>query len=276
MLVMLSPVLDLTDNTMLLELARLLCCVKILVSHPLVPHGNQVKLTNIPRLAMAYSTHEYHEKPISDFFAITGAIQTSLFHFFKVMSRLHSDSQSKLYTVFPYCVREFMDDIQETALLFPNLSIYNYQIGLPKSRAQRESFLYHCKHATACFHQVGVVHLDLYLSNIMWREISDTEVQLKFIDWDAALFINECLIPGLVQERLLGRRTDVRNKSITMDIENCSLRYPPNAEDNLRYFDVSMIHVLEAYLEDESLQATDKNCLGKALALKQIDFIRSV
>ena len=206
MLVMLSPVLDLTDDTMLLESARLLCCVKILASHPLISHRNQSEpAENIPRITtMAYSTREYHEKPITDFFASTGAIQTSLFHFFKVMSRLQSDPESKLYTVFPYCVREYIDDVQETALLFPNLSIYNYQIGLPKLRAQRVSFLNHCKKATACFHRVGVVHLDLYLSNIMWREISDTEVQLKVIDWDAALFINECPIPEIVQERLQG------------------------------------------------------------------------
>mmetsp|Transcript_5093 Transcript_5093/g.7105 ORF Transcript_5093/g.7105 Transcript_5093/m.7105 type:complete len:541 (+) Transcript_5093:788-2410(+) len=189
MLVMLSPVLDLTDDSMLLESARLLCCVKIMAYQPLISHRNQMAIAEIPRLTLAYSTREYHEKPMADFFPSTGTIQTSLFHFFKVMSRLHSDRESKHYTVFPLCVREYQEDLQETVLLFPNLSLYSYQIGLPKIRAQRESFLHHCKLATASFHRVGVVHLDLYLSNIMWREVSEVEVQLKFIDWDAAQLI---------------------------------------------------------------------------------------
>ena len=54
-LVMLSSVLDLTDNKMLLEAARLLCCVRILTSHPLNLRRNQVPIS---RLKIAYSTRE--------------------------------------------------------------------------------------------------------------------------------------------------------------------------------------------------------------------------
>ena len=118
------------------------------------------------------------------------------------------------------------------------------------------------------------MHLDLYLSNIMWREISDTEVQLKVVDWDAALFINECPIPEIVQERLQGRRTNVRDRSLAVDIEKGLLSSRPSAEDALRYFDVSLIHVLEANLDDESFQASDKNILDRACVSKQEDFIR--
>jgi len=63
MLVMLSPVLDLTDNTMLLESARSLCCVTILASHPLILHRSQVKLTNIPRPTVPSPPHRNTQVP---------------------------------------------------------------------------------------------------------------------------------------------------------------------------------------------------------------------
>eukprot|EP01036_Dinobryon_divergens_P025263 gene25263-33792_t len=230
MLVMLSPVLlDLTDNTMLLESARLLCCVKILASYPLIPHRNQLELANIPRqlTAMAYCTLEYHEKPLADFFVSTvirSPNSTQYFHIASASTKKTTSERQRYY------FRTFQSTTTKSG--FPS-----YELNA------RESFLYHC------FHRVGVVHLDLYLSNIMWREISDVEVQLKFIDWDAALFRNECPIPEIVQERLQGRRTNVRNNSLAVDIiEKGLLPNRPSAEDELRYFDMSLIHVLEANL----------------------------
>lgn len=41
----------------------------------------------------------------------------------------------------------------------------------------------------------------------------------------------------------------------------------------MKYYDVSLIHVLEAYLDDESFQARDKNSLDDACARKQLDFV---
>jgi hypothetical protein len=59
-----------------------------------------------------------------------------------------------------------------------------------------------------------------------------------------------------------------------VDIENGLLSNRPSAEDELRYFDVSLIRVLEANLDDVSFQVSDKHALDQACASKQEDFIR--
>jgi len=258
--VVISHVLDLTLDASLVEAARLLCCIKILLSRKLVPTAGE----NIIQ-QMKLSAAVYHCKPLRCFFASTGNIQSSLYHFFKVMAHLHRSECRKL-VVFPICVREFEDEPHETMIVFPKLG-KEYKIGLPDSAQLRISFVEKLDIAMALIHQAGVVHMDLYLSNIMWRELSESEVQLKIIDWDAAHFTHESLTTQ-TQQRLRPRRELVMEKAALRDDQ--TLR---NSKDMMEYYDVSLLRVLEENLNEESLRAREKTALDHAFVEAQERFI---
>ena len=93
------------------------------------------------------SLSAYHCKALSDFFAVTGDFQSSLFHFFKVMARLHGRAECRPLVVFPICVREYEDNVNETKIVFSKL--VDYLIGLPDSAELRRSFLEKLKDTTA-------------------------------------------------------------------------------------------------------------------------------
>jgi hypothetical protein len=44
----------------------------------------------------------------------------------------------------------------------------------------------------ALVHNAGVIHVDLYASNIMWSSDSDATVRVKIVDWD----VSHCLEEG--------------------------------------------------------------------------------
>jgi serine/threonine protein kinase len=145
----------------------------------------------------------YHMKPLQAFFACTGNIQSSLFHYFKIMSSLHRHSECRDVVLFPICVREYEDSIDHCSIVFPKLG-RDYKIGLPDTQEQRERYFEKLKSAIRAIHVAGVVHLDLYLSNVMWKELESGEILLKIIDWDAAHFITASLFAD-AQIRIGGR-----------------------------------------------------------------------
>lgn len=50
------------------------------------------------------------------------------------------------------------------------------------------------KEAIEAIHEAGVVHLDLYTSNVMWRMEGD-ELEMKIVDWDGAQVLGSGLAP---------------------------------------------------------------------------------
>ena len=274
--VMISHVLDLTYLPSRSEAARILFCIQIFLSCPLYVSGeSSLSLAVIrpePRFraaqVMALSTDIYHCKSMKDFFASTGNIQSSIFHFFSVMARIHGTSECREYAIFPICVREFDDDSEKTMIVFPKLNL-PYRIGLPSSADLRNSFMSKLEDAMTKFHAAGVVHIDLYLSNLMWREVSSTEVQLKVIDWDSAHFIHELLFDDVA--RILSKR---REKVALVAARKDGKAFQTR-EDRMRYFDVSLLRVLQENIHDESLQATDKNSLDLACINAQLRYLES-
>jgi serine/threonine protein kinase len=185
-LAMVFKVLDLTDGNELLEAARLLCCIKVIVKRSLNISKSAHAILNL-----SLSLVNYHLKQLNHFFQSTDNVQSSIFHYMKVMAHLHQSNCCRNFVVFPICVREFKDNATRSELVYPMM--VGFKIGLPDSVEQRHSFLEQLKIAVSHFHAAGVVHLDLYLSNVMWRETSTTEVTIKAIDWDAAHFTHESL-----------------------------------------------------------------------------------
>jgi hypothetical protein len=42
-------------------------------------------------------------------------------------------------------------------------------------------------------HEAGVVHMDLYVSNVFWRKLQTGGYEFRIIDWDAAMCRNDRL-----------------------------------------------------------------------------------
>eukprot|EP01036_Dinobryon_divergens_P029388 gene29388-38477_t len=114
-----------------------------------------------------------HLKKIMDFAAqplptTNHSSPTALFepalYFLSVMRVLHRDLECRQFVVFPYCFGQWRDDY---GIVFPNM--IGYRIGLPADSGLRHTFLTAVKKAMKEMHSAGVVHLDWYLSNFMWR-----------------------------------------------------------------------------------------------------------
>ena len=260
-----SNVLDLSDDTFLLEAARLFCCIKIMINNSLQFNNHAGSLTPA---TLSLSMQAFHCKPLSMFFSPSGNIQSSLFHFFKLMSKLHQSHICRPYVVFPFCIREYDDSVTDTVIVFPKLD-QEYKFGLPTLKTQRLSFLKELKDAILSFHTLGIVHFDLYPSNIAWRAISETEVKLKVIDWDAAHFCHETLSSDM-EERLEGRRDEVMEKAAIMD--GATLLLVDSAE-RMKYYDLSLFRVLEMFIDEPSLCATEKKLLDSAFLEVQLKFL---
>jgi len=75
--------------------------------------------------------------------------------------------------------------------LFPNLEAQEYKIGLPGDLSTAKKYVVAVREAMLAVHEAGVIHGDLYISNIMWRSPSTDAVEVKFIDWDTAFFAQD-------------------------------------------------------------------------------------
>ena len=280
--IMLSHVLDLTCDSMLLVAANILCCIRIMVLRPLVVisthhHHHSASSTIIPQMILSREVF-YHCKPLSEFFASTGSIQSSLFHLFKVMARLHSSNECRKYVIFPICVCEYEDNSDKTQIVFPKLDPSRYKMGLPDSPALRSSFLLKLEDAMTEFHKAGVAHIDLYLSNIMWCEEEESaleEVRLKIVDWDAAHFTHEQLSTEM-QNRLYPRRDQVLEKAAKEDGKYGSSQEGGccwSHEERMMYYDISLLRLLQRNVDNASLRARDKATLDQACVQVQIDYL---
>lgn len=219
-----------------------------------------------PLKQIAYSSRYYHAKSLKDFFCSKGNVQNSLFYLFKIFSRLHSSPACKSYVVFPLCVREYEDNLNETEILFPNLEQYGYKIGLPRDANHRQLYLSELRKAMVAFHNVGVAHIDFFLSNIMWKVKEGGDFSLKVIDWDAAHFLEEP-ISFLTMERLVELRRD-RLRDIVAEQEGVISEESWRGE-MVKYFDISLVKVLEGVVDDEKLQSDKKSILDVEFAEEQ-------
>ena len=58
-------------------------------------------------------------------------------------------------------------------------------MGVPSDETLFKLFLVKLEEAIKNVHDAGVIHVDLYPSNILWR-VDGTDVIIRIVDWDAA------------------------------------------------------------------------------------------
>lgn len=137
----------------------------------------------------------YHLKMIKDFFSCCGEgkEEQSLIRLLDITSKLTKRSSFCL----PVAVRLKKDNGEESkkcdAIVFEKLAGFN--IGLPKDSMDRKHLVKKIESVVEEMHKLGVVHMDLYLSNIMWKKNDDDDgsFNVRIIDFDAAHRIGEKL-----------------------------------------------------------------------------------
>jgi serine/threonine protein kinase len=88
----------------------------------------------------------------------------------------------------------------EGAIVFNNIMQAGYVMGVPPDQSEYSAFLLALETLMHQIHACGVVHMDLYPSNILWARV-DGQIKVRIIDWDAASFMNQPL-PRKMQDRL--------------------------------------------------------------------------
>lgn len=117
-----------------------------------------------------------------------GGLGVRLMHLHLAYQALYSSNASR-FVCFPFCYVAGIKSIPTgangtlDALLFPNRKTAGYQCALPTDMFVARLYVAQLREALAAIHGAGLIHGDLYISNIIWRLSADGRVvELKVID----------------------------------------------------------------------------------------------
>jgi hypothetical protein len=246
-LVITSKILTITDMVDRLEAAKCLLTVHALAAREVICSGPPI----IGSMRMSISKRKYHFKKMSDFCSVyENNSNAGLVHMLELMSKLKQSHAAKFIN-FPITIRSADSNTTDAALVYDFL--VNYRIGLPsndeykgKGKNVRKQIVAALKGAVQAMHVAGVVHVDLYVSNWMWKIQDDGKVLIKLIDFDAAHAMNDTLTPY------------TRNRLTSAHGTTCTLGKAVTATTDL---DNVYLEVLEANINHEGLQTESKKIL---------------
>lgn len=205
------------------------------------------ELVSRKQFKMELSPERYYLKKMDQFFACYDgdpSKERSLNHFLRVTEKLKS-----LITVcLPRTIR--LGEIRggsKSADIFVFDMLTGYNIGFPDDEADRQSLLEAMRAVVSDLHALRVVHMDLYLSNIMWKKLEDGTFGVKLIDFDAAQALDDRLLTDNVRKRLAESETDL-----------FALFGPRPTEA----YDMIYLDLYEQHLDDPDLQAVVKGETG--------------
>lgn len=165
-----------------------------------------------------------HFSPIGNLYDI----QDGLNHMICCLNRLYMSEFARDVPEYPLAIRtpesmEFVNDQgQETCyeLIYRDLSKLGYSTGTPDRIASPDlysAFVAELKRVLLLVHQAGVIHVDLYASNIMWKVV-EYRICLKIVDWDIAHCLDEGRFAPKIEAALKDRIYD--RGEVTFGIEH--------------------------------------------------------
>jgi serine/threonine protein kinase len=119
-------------------------------------------------------------------------VDAGIWNLMTVLNLIYRDPAARSHVEYPLSIRSPDNASQNFyQIIYRNLVQAGYQIGAPNRMTDEslfDSYVAKLTQAINDIHKVGVIHVDLYLSNVMWRVIDSTEpsVDIKIIDWDAS------------------------------------------------------------------------------------------
>jgi hypothetical protein len=210
-----------------------------------------------PTLELGLDKAAYFLKPLTRKLSTAGFwnvypdnTEASLQHMLMVLTRCHTIPALLDRVVLPITIRTQSPGLL-ASLVFRNIAVEGYRIGLPSTREQRAAFLDALEQTIRWLHDAGVVHLDLFLSNIMWKPAADgTGVLIKLIDWDSVHFLNESL------------SDHVRDHISKPRLSLMGLQTPPSQA--IAELDLVLFRLTRKYSDEPVLQSSSKETLDEA------------
>jgi hypothetical protein len=130
--------------------------------------------------------------------SLYGSPELGLQHMFEVLARFHNTS-AQACVALPITVMTRVESSHGGFIVFPHLSWEGYRLGMPTAQSQRVALVKAIRAAVSLIHAAGVVHVDLYFSNIMWKIDPQDNILVKVIDWDTAHAAGEPLMNSIRQ-----------------------------------------------------------------------------
>jgi Phosphotransferase enzyme family len=155
---------------------------------------------------MQLDESSYHIKRITDVVSKRGFqlfseegdtdISRGIEHWGRVLNILFANPKIRPHVAFPLAIPSPNRDEKETdyTIIYKDFCGEGYRIGCPNRMNQTvlyDVFRNELRRVMALVHDAGVIHCDLYLSNVMWKE-NNSEVAIIIIDWACA----HCLVEG--------------------------------------------------------------------------------
>jgi len=133
-------------------------------------------------------------------------IQPGLVHMVEALNRVFACNESRDYAEYPIAVRTPDKDNNHYELVYRNLTLLGFKTGAPNRKTHPETFekyLHALCEAVKAIGTAGVVHGDLYSSNVMYAIDNEGQMKIKIVDWDAAHCLEEGNFVEKVGDKLL-------------------------------------------------------------------------
>lgn len=157
--------------------------------------GLRPRTTN-PYELMELDKKKYFMKDMENFFLNSSGPAESIDHFLRTTEKLvdHRD-----FFCLPITIR-----LGETKgankkkhfIIFERLVDFN--MGFPENHRDREKLLEGIIGVASLLHRLGVIHMDLYLSNIMWKKNHDGKLMVTLVDFDASQLKGDSFTSGVL------------------------------------------------------------------------------
>ena len=142
------------------------------------------------KVFFALDSKAFYQKPISKVFRRCASHLQSVLSLYKIYQRLSDYRYEE--AVLPVAVRSGVLDerqyLSNDCLLFPMLPD-EFRMGMPLDDGDFQDYLDALTLAYKRMHSCGVIHLDGYPSNILWKKDSPGVIVIRFVDFDVASFI---------------------------------------------------------------------------------------
>jgi len=142
-------------------------------------------------------------------------VQNGLNHMIRCLNRLYGSQDAWDVAEYPLSVRTPVSSDYSSGccdcfeLIYRDLARLGFKTGTPDRIMEPElfeAFVVELKRCVALVHSAGVIHVDLYASNIMWKRSDDDNdehwVRIKIVDWDASHCLEEGDFVPAVKARL--------------------------------------------------------------------------
>jgi hypothetical protein len=198
-----------------------------------------MKFVNEPRehIKISLSRQLYHRKSMTQFTSVYKTKSSGLLHMLEVVSKLQMDEKTAQVVTLPITVRS--GEANQNSFVNPDEIIFHklrsYRSGLPhgdENKHVREAIVTALEAAVQCIHDAGVVHVDLYITNWMWKQI-DGEISIKVIDWDSAHAVDEELTESTCDRLQRYYRPGQLHREATVATPELDLAYVRLVRENM-------------------------------------------